>query len=111
MSIREIIRFVVFFLVTAASVFLSAGTLAWWNGWMFMAVISAAVASVTFGIFRASPELMRERRTASKAAKPWDRALVPVMTGLPFVAVIVAGLGKRLGCAGRGFCPRALAVG
>ena len=54
---------------------------------------------------------MRERRTASKAAKPWDRALVPVMTGLPFVAVIVAGLGKRLGCAGRGFCPRALAVG
>jgi protein-S-isoprenylcysteine O-methyltransferase Ste14 len=99
MSIREIVRFVVCFLVTAASVFLSAGTLAWRNGWMFMAVISAAVAAVTFGIFRASPELMRERRTAAKAAKPWDRALVPAMTGLPFVAVIVAGLGKRLGWA------------
>jgi protein-S-isoprenylcysteine O-methyltransferase Ste14 len=99
MSAREILRFVVFFLVTAGSLFLSAGTLVWWNGWMFMAVISAAVASVTFGIFRASPELMRERRTAAKAAKPWDRALVPVMTGLPFVAVIVAGLGKRLGWA------------
>lgn len=99
MSLREIVRFVVFFLVTAASVFLSAGTLAWRNGWMFMAVISAAVASVTFGLFRASPELMRERRTAAKAAKPWDRALVPVMTWLPVVAVIVAGLGKRHGWA------------
>ena len=64
-----------------------------------MTVISVAVASVTFGIFRASPELMLERRTAAKAAKPWDRVLVPVMTGLPFVAVVVAGLGKRFGWA------------
>jgi protein-S-isoprenylcysteine O-methyltransferase Ste14 len=99
MSAREIIRFLVFFVVTATSVFLSAGTLAWRSGWMFMAVISGAVASVTFGIFRASPELMQERWTAAKMAKPWDRALAPVMSGLPFVAVIVAGLGKRLGWA------------
>jgi protein-S-isoprenylcysteine O-methyltransferase Ste14 len=99
MSAREIIRFLVFFVATATSVFLSAGTLAWRNGWMFMAVISSAAASVTFGVFRASPDLMRERRSAAKMAKPWDRALVPVMSGLPFVAVIVAGLGKRLGWA------------
>jgi protein-S-isoprenylcysteine O-methyltransferase Ste14 len=99
MSAREIIRFFVFFVVTATSLFLPAGTLAWRNGWMFMAVLSGAVASVTFGIFRASPELMRERRTAAKMAKSWDRALVPVMTGLPFVAVVVAGLGKRFGWA------------
>jgi protein-S-isoprenylcysteine O-methyltransferase Ste14 len=96
MNVKEIVRFVLFFLVTAGALFLPAGTLAWWNGWVFMAVISAAVASVTFGIFRASPELLRERKTAAKEAKPWDRALVPLMSGLPFVAVIVAGLGKRL---------------
>jgi protein-S-isoprenylcysteine O-methyltransferase Ste14 len=96
MSIREILCFVVFFIVTAVALFLPAGTLAWRNGWLFMAVISVAVASVTFGIFRDSPELLRERRTAAKEAKPWDRALVPLMSGLPFVAVIVAGLGKRL---------------
>ena len=95
MSTTEILRFTAFFLITAGSLFLSAGALAWLNGWLFIAVISASVASVTFGIFRASPELVRERRTAAKAAKSWDRVLVPLMTGLPFVGVIVAGLGKR----------------
>jgi protein-S-isoprenylcysteine O-methyltransferase Ste14 len=95
MKARELLRFVVFLLVTAGSLFLSAGTLAWRNGWLFMTVISAAVASVTFGIFRDSPDLLDERRTAAKQAKSWDRTLVPLMSGLPFLAVIVAGLGKR----------------
>lgn len=74
---------------------LPAGTFAWRNGWLFVAVIAAAVASVSFGIFRASPELARERRTAVKNAKPWDRALVPWITGLPLVTVVLAGLGRR----------------
>jgi protein-S-isoprenylcysteine O-methyltransferase Ste14 len=63
---------------------------------MFLLVISAAVASVTFGIFRAAPDLLQERKTAAKGAKPWDRILVPVMSGLPLVGVVIAGLGKRL---------------
>jgi protein-S-isoprenylcysteine O-methyltransferase Ste14 len=97
MQAREIRRFVVFLGVFVASVFLPAGTFAWRNGWLFVAVISAAVASVSFGVFRASPELARERRTAAKNAKPWDRALVPWITGLPLVTVVLAGLGRRFG--------------
>ena len=93
---RETVRFVVFFLVTSGALFLPAGTLLWPAGWMFMAVISLAVASVTFGIFRASPDLLQERRTAGKQAKTWDRILVPLMSGLPFVGVVLAGLGRRL---------------
>ena len=65
MNVREIFRFLVFFLVTASALFLPAGTLAWQNAWLFMAVISVAVGSVTFGIFRNSPELLRERTTES----------------------------------------------
>ena len=74
-----------------------AGTFAWRNGWLFVAVIAAALASVSFGIFRASPELAQERGTAVKNAKPWDRALVPWITGLPLVTVVLAGLGRRFG--------------
>jgi protein-S-isoprenylcysteine O-methyltransferase Ste14 len=99
MQAREIRRFVVFLAVFVASVFLPAGTVAWRNGWLFVAVISAAVASVSFGIFRASPELAQERRTAGKSAKSWDRALVPWITGLPLVTVVLAGLGRRFGWA------------
>ncbi len=97
MQLRELRRFSLFIVFTAASVFVPAGTLAWRNGWLFIAVISAAVASVSFGIFRASPELAQERRTAAKHAKAWDRALVPWITGLPLVTVVLAGLGHRFG--------------
>ena len=99
MQAREIRRFVVFLGVLVASVFLPTGTFAWRNGWLFVAVILAAVASVSFGIFRASPELVQERRTAVKNAKPWDRAIVPWITGLPLVTVVLAGLGRRFGWA------------
>jgi protein-S-isoprenylcysteine O-methyltransferase Ste14 len=92
----DIVRFVVFFVITCSAVFLPAGTLAWPAGWMFMAVISSAVASVSFGVFRTSPDLLQERKTAAKHAKAWDKVLVPLMSGLPFVGVVLAGLGKRL---------------
>lgn len=97
MQARELRRFVVFLAFLIASVFAPAGTFAWRNGWLFIVVMAAAVASVSFGIFRASPELAQERRTAVKHAQAWDRALVPWITGLPLVTVVLAGLGRRFG--------------
>ena len=94
---RLIAQFGVFLLVTLLSVFLPAGRLGWANGWVFVAIISASVASVSFGIFASSPELVRERKTAAKLAKRWDRVLVPLMSGLPLVSVVLAGLDKRFG--------------
>jgi protein-S-isoprenylcysteine O-methyltransferase Ste14 len=90
-----VVRFLVFLVITGLAVFGPAGTMQWPAGWMFLLVISAAVASVTFGIFRAVPELLQERRTAAKRAKAWDRVLVPVMSGLPLLGVVLAGLGRR----------------
>jgi protein-S-isoprenylcysteine O-methyltransferase Ste14 len=69
--------------------------LRWSAGWLFLLVMSAAVASVTFVVFPASPDLVQERKTAAKRAKAWDRVLVPIMSGLPLVGVVVAGLGRR----------------
>ncbi len=94
---RELRRYLVFVLFVIATVFGPAGTFAWRNGWLFVAVMSAAVASVSFGIFRAAPELAQERRTAVKQAKAWDRAITPLITGLPVVTVVLAGLGRRFG--------------
>lgn len=94
---RQGARFLVFLAVLAAQVFGLSGTLAWPEGWLFVAVMGASVASVTFGVLRRSPELAEERRTAAAAAKPWDRALVPWVVGLPFLGVTAAALGRRLG--------------
>ena len=112
----DVVRFLVFLVVMACAVFGPAGTFWWPPAWMFLLVISAAVASVTFGIFRAAPDLLQERKTAGKRAKAWDRVLVPVMSGLPLVGVVLAGLGKRFSwtmpfptwCAGIAFAMMAL---
>src|SRR5512142_3188875 len=97
MQSRAYVRFAVFFVFTSGALFLSAGTLAWWRAWLFLAIMAGAVASVTFGIFEEAPELLRERATAGKRAKRWDRVLVPLISGIPVVAIVVAGLGKRFG--------------
>lgn len=94
---RQGVRFVLFLVVLLAQVFGLAGTLAWPEGWLFVGVMGASVAAVTFGVLQRSPELAEERRGAAAAAKPWDRALVPWVVGLPFVGVSLAALGRRLG--------------
>jgi len=99
MLVRAYLRFLVFLVATASALFVSAGTFAWWRGWLFLAILACAVASVTFGIFKGSPELLQERASAGKRAKGWDRVLVPLVTGIPFVAIVVAGLGQRRGWA------------
>ncbi len=98
-QLSGVVRFTLFFVFTSGAVFLSAGTLAWWRGWLFLVIIAGAVASVTFGIFKDSPDLARERATAGKRAKAWDRILVPFISGIPFISVIAAGFGKRFGWA------------
>src|SRR5512142_798937 len=97
MQSRALVRFAIFFVVTSGALFLSAGTVSWWRAWLFLVIMAAAVASVTFGVFKDSPDLLKERATAGPRAKSWDRALVPLISGLPFIAIVVAGLGKRFG--------------
>jgi protein-S-isoprenylcysteine O-methyltransferase Ste14 len=99
MRAREVRRYVLFLAFLMASVFVPAGTIQWRNGWLFVGVMAAAVASVVFDVFHRSPELAEERRTAAKHAKPWDRILTPIVTGLPVVTVVLAGLGHRFGWA------------
>ncbi len=85
-------------LVAAGCLFGSAGTVRWWNGWVFMAVGLLLVTALTNSLFRQSPELLEERMTAAKKAKPWDRWLVPLLGGiLPLACVVVAGLDRRYG--------------
>jgi protein-S-isoprenylcysteine O-methyltransferase Ste14 len=90
-------RFVVFLALVAGLVLGCAGSWAWVPGWLYVAAMGLAGASVTFDVFRRNPDLVQERKTAGKLAKPWDRALVAAMSGIPFVAVIVAALGRRFG--------------
>lgn len=95
---KAVLQLMVFGFLQAACLFGSAGTLAWWNGWAFLAYNIASGASVSFGLYRQSPELEKERRTASKKAKSWDKLIVFLLVLVfPLCTWILSGLDKRFG--------------
>lgn len=72
-----------------------AGTLAWWNGWLFLAyVLGVGLASTRR--FARTPGLLEERRTAAAAAPAWDRALVRLANLALPAFLVVAALDRRL---------------
>lgn len=76
----------------------SAGTIAWLNGWVFLFSYTVILAALSGVVFRASPELMKERMSAASKSKAWDRILVPILAMiLPLLAIVLAGLDHRFG--------------
>jgi len=69
--------------VLGALLFFSAGTLAWWRAWVFLAVMLAATATMMLGV---NQGLVAERlkgpfQKASRADKILAVALIPAMAG------------------------------
>jgi len=82
------------------SPFLASGDWTWDLGWLYTgSMILYAFISRIIAI-RLHPGFARERATASgmQDTKGWDKWIVPLIAlWLPFLAVLVAGLDKRLG--------------
>jgi len=69
--------------VLGALLFFSAGTVSWWRGWVFLAVMFAATATMMLGV---NQDLIAERlkgpfQKASRADKILAVALIPAMAG------------------------------
>ena len=82
------------------SPFLASGDWAWDLGWLYTGSMLIYVFVSRIIAIRLHPGFARERATASamRDTKPWDRWIVPLVAlWLPFLAVIVAGLDRRLG--------------
>ena len=75
--------------------FAAAGTIAWWNAWLFLLII-LALGLLSFRAINQSPGLAEERRTAAASAPRWDRVVVPLISLALPVVVIVAGIEFRL---------------
>jgi len=91
---------VVVYLFIPALLWLCAGSLRWWQGWVFTALIFTAGIGGRFLAERRHPGLMAERleKTSRADVKPWDRVLSPLMSfSVSFPLVIVAGLDHRFG--------------
>ena len=83
-------------LILGALIFLSAGRLDYWQGWVFFA-ISLAASSLSGWLLKDRPGLLAERIRPGRGMKWWDKAYFMFSTPLYFAAIAVAGVdpGRR----------------
>ena len=83
-------------LVTGLLIFLPAGSLRFWNGWLLMAVLFVPMLLAGLVLFVKAPALLRRRLNAKERER--EQKGVLAWSGLLFVAAfVIAGLGWRFG--------------
>ena len=83
-------------LLVGLLVFLPAGTLDWWRGWLLMAALFAPMFVAGLVMMAKAPDLLRKRLGADEEEN--EQKLVVALSGIMFIgAFVVAGLGVRLG--------------
>ncbi|MBN9077854.1 MAG: hypothetical protein BGN87_21020 [Rhizobiales bacterium 65-79] len=95
-SFEAVAQFLVFL---AALIFLPAWSLRYWQGWLFLAVFSAAVIVTTVYFLRADPALIERRLKAGAAAEARrsQKVIQALASVLFFLTVLVPVLDHRFG--------------
>ena len=89
-------KFATGLVVVVALLFLPAGTLAWWRGWLLVGILFVPMLIAGLVMLAKAPDLLRGRLDA-REKEPEQRAVV-ALCALMFVASFaVAGLGHRFG--------------
>jgi protein-S-isoprenylcysteine O-methyltransferase Ste14 len=74
-----------------AIVFLSAGTLDYWQGWAFV-LVNAAILFISLAVLFDRAEMIAERQKPGKGMKSWDKIYFAVTTPLYFFSLVLAPL-------------------
>ena len=91
-----VVKFGVGVLLVGLLLFVPAGTLAWWRGWLLMAILFVPMFVAGLVMMTKAPDLLRSRLDAREEQA--EQRTVVALSGLMFVAAfVVAGLGRRFG--------------
>lgn len=91
---QAIIKFLFGLLIVGLLLFVPAGTLNYWNGWLFIGLLFAPMFIAGIILMIKNPELLRKRLNAKE--KEIEQKQVIIYSGLMFLAgFIVAGLNYR----------------
>ncbi len=83
-------KLVPFLIAVAAALFLVAGTLAYWQAWMFAGVFSAATLAITVYLMKNDPGLLERRMSAGPGSeKEMSQKIIQVIALIAFIAVLV----------------------
>ena len=91
---QAIIKFLLGVVLVGVLIFLPAGTLSYFNGWLLMGILFVPMFIAGIVMMFKNPDLLKSRLNAKEEQK--DQDLVVKLSGLMFLAgFIVAGLGVR----------------
>ncbi len=94
--IRWIMTSIIFLILLAASLFLSAGTLYWRMAWVYVIMAGVIQLLDALVLIPISPELLGERSRYQKGAKKWDQVLSRLMAVIgPLIIWVASGLDYR----------------
>ena len=94
--LSAIAKFLLGVVLVGALIFLPAGTLCFWQGWMLMGILFVPMFVAGLVMMAKSPDLLKSRLSAKESRG--KQGLVVKLSGLMFIAAFVlAGLGVRFG--------------
>ena len=90
---------VILFLITAALLFGAAGTLDYWQAWLYLAVYFACSIAISVYLIRKDPALLARRMSGGPfAEKEPAQRIIMAITSLGFIALaVVPALDRRFG--------------
>lgn len=89
-------RLVVTFAALAFLLFVPAGSLRFWQAWVFLAVMGTLWTYFFVDLLRHDPQLL-ERRMRSKESEPVQKLLLKIFSAVLYVGFVAAGLDFRFG--------------
>ena len=90
------VKYLLGFLLVCLLLFLPAGTLAYWNGWLFVGLLFLPMLGLGMVLWCKAPDLLKKRLDA-KEEQNSQKAVVSLSGLLFFIGFLVAGLDFRFG--------------
>jgi protein-S-isoprenylcysteine O-methyltransferase Ste14 len=92
---RRLVQVFAIYVVYALFLFIPAGTLRWWNAWVYLGLGIFAILTAGMYVVRKHPEAVNERGRPSEKTKPFDKVFQALTLPLGLGALVVAGLDHR----------------
>lgn len=110
LNAKALVSLVVLLVIMAALIFIPAGTLKFWQAWVFLAVYFGSSFAITLYLMKTDPQLLQRRMRGGPAAeRQMTQKIIMSLTSLGFIALLVVpALDHRFGWS---HVPRAVELG
>src|SRR6476660_1701113 len=99
LAVKGLLSVLITAVVTAAIIFLAAGTIYYWEAWIFLLIFTVGSLLTTIYLIKNDPDLLKRRlRGGPTAEKRPTQRLIMVFASLAFIGLLlVPGLDHRFG--------------